>query len=152
MPTFRHEAHQKINGTIEEAWDFISSPANLKHITPKHMGFDILTPNLPDKMYEGMMIEYKVWALPFFPTKWLTEITHIREPEFFVDEQRSGPYNLWHHEHHLKPVADGVLMTDIIHYIPPLGVLGSVANKLFIARQIEKIFEYREANIVERFG
>ncbi len=152
MPTFRLEVQQEVNASLQEIWDFISSPGNLKHITPPHMGFNILTPGLPARMHEGMMIEYQIQILPLIKTKWLTEITHIRELEFFVDEQRSGPYKLWHHEHHIKPVENGVLMTDIVHYIPPMGPLGWVANKLFIAGQIEKIFEFREAAIVERFG
>lgn len=152
MPTFRYEARQEVNAPLEEVWDFISSPANLKLITPEHMGFDIITPGLPGKMYEGMMVEYRVRALPFLPTRWLTEITHIRELEFFVDEQRSGPYKLWHHEHHLKPTGSGVLMTDIIHYIPPMGAIGWLANKLFIAGEIGKIFKYREAAVNKRFG
>ncbi|MGM0376662.1 MAG: SRPBCC family protein [Bacteroidota bacterium] len=152
MPTYRLEVQQQINASSQEVWDFISSPANLKQITPPHMGFDILTPGLPEKMYEGMMIEYKVWALPFLPTKWLTEITHIKELEYFVDEQRAGPYKLWHHEHHLKPIENGVLMTDIVHYIPPMGPLGAIANKILISGQLEKIFEFREGVIDERFG
>lgn len=152
MPTYRLEVQQQINASSQEVWDFISSPANLKQITPPHMGFDIVTPGLPEKMYEGMMIEYKVWALPFLPTKWLTEITHIKELEYFVDEQRAGPYKLWHHEHHLKPIENGVLMTDIVHYIPPMGPLGAIANKILISGQLEKIFEFREGVIDERFG
>jgi ligand-binding SRPBCC domain-containing protein len=151
MSTFRFRVRQQVNASVEDAWDFISSPANLKHITPRHMGFDILTPDLPQKMYEGMMIEYKVRPLPFFPTRWLTEITHIREGEFFVDEQRAGPYKLWHHEHHIQPAGEGVLMTDIIHYIPPMGLLGTLANYLFIRKQVQQIFKYREAALEERF-
>jgi len=152
MATFRLETVQLINADLRDVWDFISSPQNLKHITPKHMGFEIRTPNLPEKMYPGMMIEYVVKPFLGIDTYWLTEITHVKELEFFVDEQRAGPYQLWHHEHHIKETKKGVLMTDIVHYIPPLGFIGKIANEIWIRKELNKIFSFRTGAIERQFG
>lgn len=143
---------QKIPADIDTVWDFISSPANLKKITPPHMGFNIITPGLPEKMYPGMIIAYKVTPLLGIKMTWVTEITQVQEREYFVDEQRVGPYAMWHHEHKLTPVEGGVLMTDTVSYKPPMSFLGSLANALFIKRQLKSIFDYREKAIVDLFG
>jgi ligand-binding SRPBCC domain-containing protein len=132
-----------VNASIEEVWDFISSPQNLKKITPQNMGFDIRTPNLPDKIYEGMIVSYTVRPLLGIPTTWVTEITHIRDKSYFVDEQRIGPYKLWHHQHIIVPVENGVLMKDIVSYQPPFGWLGSIANALVIRNKLNEIFDFR---------
>ena len=143
---------QKIPGTIGVIWDFISSPANLKEITPEHMGF-IVTSNLgAEKMYPGMIITYKVSPLLGIKLNWMTEITHVKDKEYFVDEQRIGPYSLWHHQHKIQPVKGGVLMTDIVTYQPPMGILGAIANSLFIKRQLQEIFDYRTIAMEKRFG
>lgn len=152
MPLYTLRTTQKINAPIEEVWDFISSPGNLAIITPKKMGFDITTPALPGKIYPGMIISYRVAPLGGIKLRWVTEITHVSELNYFVDEQRVGPYSLWHHEHHLEPVEGGILMTDIITYKPPLGFLGTIANRLFINRQLDNIFKYREGAIENIFG
>jgi ligand-binding SRPBCC domain-containing protein len=138
---------QKIPASLDEVWDFISSPANLKKITPAYMGFDIITEPLPQKMYPGMIITYKV--SPFWGIKmtWVTEITHLKENEYFVDEQRIGPYAMWHHEHLLESVEGGVLMTDIVSYKPPFFLLGSLANSLIIRKQLREIFDFRKKAI-----
>jgi ligand-binding SRPBCC domain-containing protein len=130
--------------TIEKLWDFISSPANLKQITPPDMGFDITTPVVPDKMYAGMIISYTVRPFAGLKTTWVTEITHVDEMKYFVDEQRIGPYALWHHQHILEPYDGGVMMTDIVTYRPPFGILGRIANTIFIRDRLEHIFAYRE--------
>ena len=142
---------QLIPATIDEIWDFISSPGNLKDITPDYMGFDITSENLPDKMYPGMIISYKVRPLFGIPMTWVTEITHVEDKRYFVDEQRVGPYALWHHQHFIEPHENGVMMTDIVSYKSPLGFLGSIANALFIRRQLEGIFTYREKVLKKRF-
>jgi ligand-binding SRPBCC domain-containing protein len=136
----------------EEVWDFISSPENLKEITPDYMGFVISTPNLPKKIYPGLMISYKVRPLLGLKMNWLTEITQVKEPYYFVDEQRAGPYALWHHEHRLSPTDKGVLMTDLVTYRPPGGPLGDLARRMFIRKQLEGIFRYREEALGKRFG
>ena len=142
---------QFVPASIDEVWDFISSPANLKEITPDYMGFDITSENLPEKMYPGMIISYKVRPLLGIPMTWVTEITHVEEGKYFIDEQRVGPYALWHHQHFIEHYENGVMMTDIVSYKPPLGILGSVANSLLIRRQLEGIFKYREAALKKRF-
>ncbi len=143
---------QKIPATINDIWDFISSPTNLKEITPEHMGFQITNNSGNQKMYPGMIITYKVSPLLGIKVNWMTEITHVKEFEYFVDEQRIGPYKMWHHQHKLEPVDGGVLMTDIVTYQPPLGILGSFANYLFIKKLLRKIFVYRTVALEKRFG
>ncbi len=143
MAFYQFRREQFIRASIEEIWDFISSPQNLKKITPKNMGFDIRTPNLPDKIYEGMIISYIVRPLLGIPTNWVTEITHIKDKSYFVDEQRVGPYKLWHHQHIIMPEKNGALMKDIVSYRPPFGWLGNIANALIIKNKLNEIFDYR---------
>lgn len=152
MGFYQFRTVQKIPSSISEVWEFISSPANLKKITPDHMGFDILTSELPEKMYPGMIIAYKVSPILGLKMTWVTEITHVREKEYFVDEQRVGPYAIWHHEHKIKSIDGGVLMTDIVSYKPPFGILGTIANGLFIRKQLKAIFDYREKAVIDIFG
>lgn len=151
MAFYQFKRQQLIPSTIEEVWDFISSPANLKKITPEHMGFDITTGDLPEKMFPGMIIGYKVKPFLGIPTTWITEITHVEDKNFFVDEQRVGPYAMWHHQHHMKSVEGGVMMTDIISYRPPLGFLGAIANELVIKKKLGQIFDYRETVLSQIF-
>lgn len=134
---------QSIDAPPGKVWDFVSSPANLARITPAGMGFDIISP-AEKKMYEGMIIIYRVKPLAGIPVTWVTEITHITEGSYFVDEQRSGPYTLWHHRHFIEPDGNGTMMTDIVTYRPPLGILGRIANSLFIRKKLGQIFDYRE--------
>lgn len=143
---------QKIPATIDKVWDFISSPANLKKITPEYMGFNITSKMLSEKMYPGMIISYKVSPVLGIKMTWVTEITQVKEKEYFVDEQRVGPYSMWHHEHKIEPVEGGVLMTDIVSYKPPFGFLGSIANSLLIKNQLEEIFEFRTVAVEKMFG
>ncbi len=142
---------QIVPATIDEVWEFISSPKNLKEITPDYMGFDIKSKNLPKKMYPGMIISYKVKPLFGIPVIWVSEITHVTEKKYFVDEQRIGPYAMWHHQHIIEPLGNDVLMTDIVSYKPPFAFLGSIANTLFIRKQLENIFLYRENAIKKRY-
>ncbi len=143
---------QKLPATLIEIWDFISAPANLKEITPKHMGF-IVTGNTGEgKMYEGMIITYKVSPLLGIKLNWVTEITHVKDFEYFVDEQRIGPYSMWHHQHKIEVIEGGVLMTDIVSYKPPMGILGTLANSLIIKNQLAQIFDYRTLALEKRFG
>lgn len=152
MGFYQLQKQQKIPASLEEVWQFISSPENLKKITPVYMGFDIVTENLPEKIYPGMIIGYKVRPLFGIPTRWVTEITHVKDYEYFVDEQRVGPYSIWHHEHHIKAVRRGVLMQDIVSYKPPYGLLGSAANSLIIKKKINEIFNFRTQALELIFG
>ncbi len=152
MPLYQLKTTQRIPASLEEVWNFISSPKNLKEITPKYMGFEVTTANLPEKMYPGMIISYKVSPLLGIKMTWVTEITHVKDKAYFVDEQRVGPYSIWHHEHHIELIENGVLMTDIVSYKPPFGFLGAIANTLIIKKNLKEIFDYRTLALEKRFG
>lgn len=137
--------------SLQEAWDFFSSPANLQHITPANLGFNIISTHHGQTMYPGQIIEYTVRPVLNIPLYWMTEITHVEPLKFFVDEQRYGPYSLWHHQHHFKEVPGGVEMTDIVHYKMPFWFLGDIANALFVKRQLKAIFDFRFASIESRY-
>ena len=134
---------QKIPVGLDEAWDFFSNPKNLQSITPGELGFKIISKYHGDTMYAGQLIEYIVKPLMGIPLYWMTEITHVADKKYFVDEQRYGPYRLWHHQHHFKEVNGFVEMTDIIHYKLPYWFLGDIANRLFVRKQLKGIFDYR---------
>jgi ligand-binding SRPBCC domain-containing protein len=143
---------QKLPVSIEEIWCFISSPGNLKEITPGNMHFNVTSNNGSEKMYPGMIITYKVIPLLGIKLNWMTEITHVKEHEYFVDEQRIGPYSLWHHQNKIEPIDGGVLMTDIVTYQPPFGFFGAIANALIIKKRLQLIFDYRSGALEKRFG
>ena len=143
MAFYQLYREQQIPATKDEVWDFVSSPANLKKITPGHMGFEITSGMPVGKMYEGMIISYKVSPFAGIKMTWVTEITHIKEKSYFVDEQRIGPYRMWHHEHILEEIEQGVLMKDIISYVFPMGFLGRMANGIIIKKQLNAIFLHR---------
>lgn len=138
--------------SMDTAWDFFSDPANLKNITPSTLGFNIISKHHGDKMYPGQIIEYKVKPLLGIPLYWMTEITHVEHKKYFIDEQRFGPYSLWHHQHHFKEVANGVEMTDIVHYKIPFWFLGDIANTLMVKKQLKQIFDFRYKKAAEIFG
>jgi len=152
MSVYQIREEIAVAASLEEVWDFISSPSNLREITPDYMGFEITTPGLPPKIYPGLMISYRVRPVLGIKMNWLTEITQVREPYYFVDEQRAGPYALWHHEHRLEPTGKGVLMSDLVTYRLPAGPLGTLAHGLFIKKQLKGIFQYREHALEKRFG
>jgi ligand-binding SRPBCC domain-containing protein len=136
--------------TPEQAWTFFSSPRNLNEITPADMTFHI-TSEIPDEMYEGLFITYKLKPLLNIPVSWVTEITHIKNQSYFIDEQRVGPYRMWHHEHHFREVPGGVEMTDILHYDVGKSIFGWMASKLFVDQRVKEIFEFREKKLKEIF-
>lgn len=138
--------------SMDTAWEFFSNPANLKNITPSTLGFNIISKHHGDKMYPGQIIEYKVKPLLGIPLYWMTEITHVEHKKYFIDEQRFGPYSLWHHQHHFKEVANGVEMTDIVHYKIPFWFLGDIANTLMVKKQLKQIFDFRYKKAAEIFG
>jgi ligand-binding SRPBCC domain-containing protein len=143
---------QKIPISVEEAWHFFSRPDNLKHITPANLGFTVISKYHGSLMYAGQIIEYSVSPLLGIPLYWMTEITHVVDGKYFVDEQRFGPYSLWHHQHHFKAIEGGVEMTDIVHYKVPFWILGDVANWLLVKAQLKKIFSFRFKVVEEKFG
>lgn len=145
-------ATQRIPASMDQVWDFMSSPKNLKHITPPYMGFDITSSNVDEKMYQGMIITYKVSPLFGLKMDWVTEITTVEHLKMFVDEQRLGPYTMWHHQHHIEPIEGGVLMRDIVTYIPPMWLFGDIANALFIKAKLNEIFGFRFDAVEKIFG
>ncbi len=142
---------QKLPISLEEAWDFFSSPKNLINITPSKMAL-VPVSKIPEKMYRGVFIEYKVKPVLGIPLTWVTEITEIENKKYFIDEQRVGPYSIWHHEHHFEVISGGVLMRDELWYQMPLGPLGKIVNTLFVQKQVSEIFEYRRVKLIELFG
>jgi ligand-binding SRPBCC domain-containing protein len=153
VKTYVLKTEQVIPVSLEEAWDFFSSPLNLKKITPQEMNFVVTSDyNEDTKMYPGMIITYKITPIFGIKMNWMTEVTHVKEGEYFIDEQRFGPYALWHHQHHFKAIEGGVKMTDILNYAIPYGIIGQLSNKVLVGKQIKKIFNYRERAIIELFG
>ena len=151
MKIYTLHTKQNLPISIEEAWDFLSDPKNLKTITPDFMGFDIVS-GADRKMYPGQIIEYIVKPVLGIPNKWVTEITHVVEGKYFVDEQRFGPYALWHHKHFLKEIPGGVEMEDIIHYKIPFGFIGQLVQPILVAPKLNQIFNYRKVKLIELFG
>jgi len=143
---------QKIPISLEKAWDFFSNPANLQAITPGNMGFKVISKHHGDTMYAGQLIEYTVKPVLGIPLYWMTEITQVKDKEYFIDEQRFGPYKLWHHQHHFRSIESGVEMTDIVHYRNPMWVFGRLANTLFVKKKLKGIFDYRFNKVEELFG
>ncbi len=129
--------------TLEEAWHFFSTPQNLQKLTPGDLDFKITSPKL-DGIYQGQMITYNIKIFPIFPSKWVTEITSIEDRKYFIDEQRFGPYKLWHHQHHFEEVEDGVKMTDIIHFKLPFSLLAPIAYQFFVKKKLRQIFTFRQ--------
>ena len=140
---------QKLNCSVQELWEFISSPRNLQDVTPDGMGFKITSAHLPEKMYPGMMVAYLVAPFMGIKMKWVTEITHVEDQHFFIDEQRIGPYSLWHHEHRIHATDDGGVMSDLVCYVLPFGFLGRWVHALFIRKKLEAIFDFREKMLAE---
>lgn len=139
----RLEFNQFLPVKTEQAWAFFSNPANLSRITPRKMNF-IITSGVPENIYPGLIITYKVSPVFGIPLNWVTEITQVKEPFYFVDEQRSGPYAIWHHEHHFEAAGNGVMMTDKLFYKIPLGGFGNLLDRIFIHREVRGIFEFRK--------
>jgi len=148
---YQYTSRQELATTIDQAWTFLSDPKNLKRITPDYMGFDIIS-GAERKMFPGQIIQYRLTPVLGIPFRWVTEITHVQEGEFFVDEQRFGPYTFWHHKHFIKKTSNGVVMEDIVDYKLPLGPLGWLAHALFVRAKVKQIFDYREKALNEIFN
>ena len=149
MKLHRLQTVQRLPVTQAQAWDYFSDASNLAKITPPNLGFEVTSP-LPDKMYAGLIITYRVRPLFGVAINWVTEITHVDEPRLFVDEQRFGPYRFWHHQHLFHAVEGGVEMTDIVHYALPRG--GGIARGLLVAPRLEQIFDYRRQVLERTYG
>lgn len=151
MPIHILRRNQIVPASVDACWTFFSDPRNLATITPPDLDFQVMG-DLSPSIYPGMMIEYRVRPLLGIPVTWLTEITHVTEPYRFVDEQRVGPYAIWHHEHTFTALADGrTEIRDVVHYVLPLGWLGNLVHPILVAPALEKIFAFREKAMRERF-
>ncbi|MHA7057146.1 SRPBCC family protein [Aquimarina sp. M1] len=151
MKIYTLRAKQNLPISLQEAWDFLSDPKNLKIITPDYMGFEIVS-GADRAMYAGQLIQYIVTPVAGIKTKWVTEITHVVDKRYFVDEQRFGPYALWHHKHFIKEIPGGVEMEDIIDYKVPFGILGQLVHPFLVKPKLKEIFNYREKKLLELFG
>jgi ligand-binding SRPBCC domain-containing protein len=151
MKVFKLVRQQDLAVNNEACWDFFSNPQNLKKITPDYMGFDIVEGG-ESEMYAGQIIAYKVSPLLNLKVTWVTEITHVRERRFFVDEQRFGPYKFWHHKHFFEAIKGGTRCRDEIHYLPPLSLFAGLMDRVIIRRKLNEIFDYRAEILEAKFG
>lgn len=151
MKVYKKESVQYINASLEECWTFFSNPRNLQKITPKTMGFEI-TDFDNQSMYAGQIIQYKVSPLLGLKLSWTSEITQVKDKVYFIDDQRFGPYSFWHHKHFFEATANGVKMTDVIHYALPLGFLGRIVNVLIVKNKLREIFDYRQLKVNQLFN
>lgn len=151
MKLYQIKTQQKLPISIEKAWGFFSNPKNLKKITPEEMSFEIIS-GAEKSIYPGQIIQYNVSPIFGIKLRWVTEITHVIDNKYFVDEQRFGPYSLWHHKHFFKEIKGGILMEDVVDYKIPLGWLGQLAHFIFVKNRLKKIFKFRENKLVKLFG
>lgn len=151
MKVHRFAVRQRLAVDSAAAWRFFSDPGNLPHITPPWLGFEVVD-DVPPRMYAGMIVRYRVRPLAGIPLSWTTEITHVREGEFFVDEQRFGPYRFWHHQHHFRPVEGGTEVEDVVHYALPADPASRPLASLLVGRRLDDIFGYRRRVLADRFG
>ncbi|WP_093366903.1 SRPBCC family protein [Sphingobacterium wenxiniae] len=142
---------QQLHCNIETAWAFFSSPMNLSKITPKDMGFTVLSDFQNEPIFKGMIIDYTVSPILRIPLQWRTKITQVDTRKSFTDFQQKGPYKYWNHFHEFIPNADGVLMKDTVEYELPFGVLGTMAHRAFVKKKLESIFDFRYQVLEQQF-
>ncbi len=142
---------QIIPASLEKVWNYFSRPENLDEITPPDLKFQILFGG-GQSMYQGQLMAYKIQLFPLIKTTWLTEITQVREPYYFADQQRLGPYRFWLHEHTFQVVEEGVEMKDLVTYQMPLGPLGRLTHFLLVGPRLKSIFDFRAGKIAEIFS
>jgi ligand-binding SRPBCC domain-containing protein len=152
MAVYSIKEVQRMPVSLDEAWSFFSHPRNLAVMTPEYLNLKFTNELFGDEMYPGQVMTYKVKPVLGIPMFWMTEITHVMDRKFFVDEQRFGPYALWHHQHHFREIPGGVEMTDLVHYKVPGWIIGDLANTLFIRKKLEEIFSFRRKKVEELFG
>lgn len=148
--TYRLFNQQFVPVSLSTAWTFFSNPRNLQSITPEKLDFKITSID-GENAYAGQIITYSIKLNRITKMNWVTEITHLKNKEYFVDEQRFGPYKMWHHVHKFESVEGGVLITDIIHFKLPIRLLSSLGYKLFVKRNLKQIFSYRTAQLETLF-
>ncbi len=151
MKIYNKTAVQKLPITLEEAWNFFSNPKNLKTITPEYMGF-VIKSGAEKPLFAGQLIEYVVTPLFGIKTQWVSEITQVKNQDYFVDQQVAGPYSMWHHKHFFRSIPGGVAVEDCVDYVVPLGIIGQLVHPFLVAPKINEIFNYRNAKLLELFG
>ncbi len=151
MPRYTFKKELAVNTSLETMWAFLSNPKNLKKLTPTKIGGEYIG-DVVDKMEEGMTVSYKITLIPGWKITWKAQFIKVNEFDFFVDEQINGPFRFWRHKHSVKRLSNGVLLIDEITYEPPFGVLGALANRLFIRRTLKKVFQYRSEQLKTQFG
>jgi ligand-binding SRPBCC domain-containing protein len=142
---------QLVTASLDDVWAYFATPANLNDMTPPDMQFEIIHGN-ESRMYQGQLIEYRVQFMPLVKSRWLTEIAHVQEKSYFVDEQRIGPYHFWYHEHRFEEVEDGTHISDQVTYELPFGLLGDFVHAIWVRPRLNSIFEYRKVKVKEIFG
>lgn len=150
MKIYSLERTQELPISLAQGWEFFSNPSNLKEITPAWLELKV-TSNVPEKIYSGLFISYNVKPFLGITMSWVTEILDVKEPYFFVDEQKLGPYSFWRHQHIFKEISNAIEVRDIVHYSLPLGILGDIAHKAFIRNQLKEIFDFRHQVLSEKF-
>jgi ligand-binding SRPBCC domain-containing protein len=140
-----------VKASPDKVWEFISHPRNLDRITPEDMAFEIVS-DVPEVMYNGLLVEYRV-RIPFLGWKsWVSEIKHIVPGRSFVDEQKIGPYRFWYHEHQIESGSEGSRIVDRVSYEVPFGVIGRILHPLFIGPTLKRIFLHRERTLRDLLG
>lgn len=150
LKVHRIEQRQFLPLRLEDAWSYFATPKHLEEMTPPDLNFEILS-QTPATVHNGLMIAYRIRAIAGLPMNWLTEIKYVEARTRFVDEQRSGPFAFWFHEHRFEEVQGGIDMIDQVHYVMPLGMLGLMAHRLFVRKRLEAIFSFRKAYLAQRF-
>jgi ligand-binding SRPBCC domain-containing protein len=143
---------QKLPISLEKSWDFFAEPSNLQVISPQHLRFETMNEEGNCKMFAGQIICHRIRPILHIPLNWVTEITHVDAPYFFVDEQRFGPFRFWHHQHIFKELDHGVEMTDIVYYKMPLGIVGKAIHSIKVKKDLHDIFRYRADSLERIFG
>lgn len=149
MKIYHLRQEQFLPISLGEAWSFFSNPRNLEAITPSNLNFKIRNVTLDMSIYEGQIIHYKIRILPFVWVSWVTEISKVKEREYFIDDQRLGPYAFWHHQHHFREVNGGVEMRDVVTYAIPFGWIGNLIHRVYVNARLRQIFDYRR-NILDK--
>lgn len=151
MKIYTVHKKQQLPISVDEGWEFLSNPRNLKIITPSYMSFDIIS-GAEKPMFAGQIIQYLVTPIFGIKTKWVSEITQLVEKKYFVDIQLYGPYAMWHHKHFINEIEGGIELEDIIDYKVPLGILGQLVHPFLVKPKLEEIFNYRQQKLEEIFG
>lgn len=152
MGLYKIQQVQNVPISIEEAWAFFSSPANLAQLTPKEIGFEITSDLGDGEMYPGQILTYNVRPIGGIKMAWATQILQIQKGKHFIDDQLTGPYKIWHHQHHFKAIKGGTEIKDIVHYALPWFAFGPIGHALVVKGKLKEIFDYRTKQVEQIFG